>query len=128
MFCLNLFFLDPGQSLIDALDARKSLAANRAAIDFAFHMTLASANRSTLDEIPSMIEAGVTSFKAYTTYEGLRLTDGDFLKALKHICNLKFFFDEDNQKVYIEPETDFITDNVRDISDRVINYMGICFM
>lgn len=75
----------PGQSLVDALDARKSLAENRAAIDFAFHITLSNANRSTLDEIPAVIEAGATSFKAYTTYEGLRLTDGDFLNALQAV-------------------------------------------
>lgn len=75
----------PHQSLVDALAERKSLAENRAAIDFAFHMTLSDARQLTLDEIPTMIESGVTSFKAYTTYEGLRLTDGDFLKALKAI-------------------------------------------
>ncbi|MEA3351848.1 MAG: dihydropyrimidinase [Chloroflexota bacterium] len=79
----------PGQSLVEALKARKSLAENLAAIDFAFHMTLSNANRSTLAEIPAMIEAGVTSFKAYTTYEGLRLTDSEFLKAMQAVSTHK---------------------------------------
>ncbi|MCD4672262.1 MAG: dihydropyrimidinase [Anaerolineaceae bacterium] len=75
----------PHQSLVDALAARRSLAENRAAIDFAFHMTLSNASRSTLDEIPAMIETGVTSFKVYTTYAGLRLTDSEFLKVLQAV-------------------------------------------
>ncbi len=75
----------PKQSLVDALTARKSLAENRAAIDYAFHMTLSDAKEQTLEEIPAVIDAGVTSFKTYTTYEGFRLSDGEFLRVLKAV-------------------------------------------
>ena len=79
----------PQQSLIDALIDRKSLAENRAVIDYAFHMTLADANKGTLEEIPAVIKAGVTSFKTYTTYEGFYLTDSEFLRILKVVTDHK---------------------------------------
>ena len=72
----------PQQSLVEALIDRKSLAENRAVIDFAFHMTLSDAKEHTLDEIPAVINAGVTSFKTYTTYEGFYLSDSEFLRIL----------------------------------------------
>ncbi|MEA1978358.1 MAG: dihydropyrimidinase [Chloroflexota bacterium] len=75
----------PQQSLVDALTARKSLAEQRAAIDYAFHMTLSDAKEQTLEEIPAVIDSGVTSFKTYTTYEGFRLSDGEFLRVLKAV-------------------------------------------
>ncbi len=75
----------PQQSLVEALIDRKSLAENRAVIDYAFHMTLADAKQYTLEEIPAVINAGVTSFKTYTTYEGFRLSDSEFLRILKAV-------------------------------------------
>ena len=75
----------PQQSLVEALIVRKSLAENRAAIDYAFHMTLADAKEHTLEEIPAVINAGVTSFKTYTTYEGFCLSDSEFLRILKAV-------------------------------------------
>ena len=75
----------PQQSLVEALNARKSLAENRAVIDYAFHMTLSDAKEHTLEEIPAVINAGVTSFKTYTTYEGFCLSDSDFLRILRAV-------------------------------------------
>ena len=75
----------PQQSLVDALAARKSLAEKQAVVDYAFHMTLSDANENTLEEIPAVIDAGVTSFKTYTTYEDFRLSDGEFLRVLKAV-------------------------------------------
>lgn len=75
----------PQQSLIDGLFDRKSLAENRAVIDYAFHVTLADADEDTLEEIPAVIKAGVTSFKTYTTYEGFCLSDIEFLRILKAV-------------------------------------------
>lgn len=75
----------PGQTLIEALNERKRMAEKQAVIDYAFHMTLVNAEDSTLDELPALFEAGVTSFKTYTAYEGFRLTDGELLKVLQTV-------------------------------------------
>ena len=72
---------EPGESLLHALDARRSQAESKAVIDFSFHMTLDRVDDGTLSEIPLVIEAGLTSFKCYTTYS-MRLDDDQLLGAL----------------------------------------------
>lgn len=72
---------EPGESLLHALDARRSQAESKAVIDFSFHMTLDRVDDDTLAEIPLVIEAGLTSFKCYTTYS-MRLEDDQLLGAL----------------------------------------------
>lgn len=74
---------EPDQDLMDAFFSRRSLAEAKSVLDFAFHMTLSDASERRLNEIPAVMEAGMTSFKTYTTYEGFRLSDADFLKILK---------------------------------------------
>lgn len=54
--------------LTNALAARRAEADGRAVIDYSLHMTLLDATPATLAEIPEVVAAGVTSFKAYTTY------------------------------------------------------------
>jgi len=58
-------FVEPelGQSLAEALAARRAQAEGRAAIDFGLHMTLSRADDATLAEIPALCRSGVTSFK-----------------------------------------------------------------
>jgi dihydropyrimidinase len=46
-------------------------------IDFAVHAILTSAASEVLRDIPRVVEAGVTSFKMYTTYEDRRIDDSD---------------------------------------------------
>lgn len=70
----------PGQSLRSALDERLAEAEGQAVIDIGLHMTLSRADSRTLAEVPEMVAAGVSSFKTYTTYDGLRLDD-DGLRA-----------------------------------------------
>ena len=72
---------EPGESLLHALGARRSQAESKAVIDFSFHMTLDRVDEDTLAEIPFVIEAGLTSFKCYTTYS-MRLDDNQLLGAL----------------------------------------------
>lgn len=73
----------PGQSLVDALAARRNEAEGQVAIDYGLHMTLSRADDETLAQIPASIAAGAASFKLYMTYEGLRLSDGELLRALQ---------------------------------------------
>jgi dihydropyrimidinase len=79
-------FVEPGpaESLRQALDARRSLAERKAVIDFSFHMTLDRVDDDTLAEIPAVLEAGLTSFKCYTTYS-MRLNDDQLLTALNAV-------------------------------------------
>lgn len=57
-----------------------------AATDYALHAGLAD-ERGALDEIPSVIQLGVTSFKMFMAYRarGLMVTDGFMLQAMRRI-------------------------------------------
>jgi dihydropyrimidinase len=72
---------EPSESLAQSLAARRAQADGRAVIDFGLHMTLSRADDDTLAEVPAVCRAGVTSFKTYTTYTGLKLADADLLRA-----------------------------------------------
>jgi dihydropyrimidinase len=72
----------PGQPLVEALAARRAEAAGKVAVDYGLHMTLACADDATLTQIPASIAAGAASFKLYMAYQGLRLDDGELLRAL----------------------------------------------
>jgi dihydropyrimidinase len=72
----------PGQPLVEALAKRRTEADGQAVVDYGLHMTLSRADDDTLAQIPACIEAGTASFKIYMAYEGLRLDDGELLRAL----------------------------------------------
>jgi len=58
--------------------------AEKAAIDYSFHMNLTSFNDAIAKDIPSLIEMGITTLKVFTAYNGrLRLDDGSIFKALR---------------------------------------------
>lgn len=70
-----------GGTLRDALDMWKSKAA-KSCLDYGLHIGLTDARDSTLEEMPLMMEAGVTSFKVYMLYD-MRLNDGEFMRVLE---------------------------------------------
>ena len=72
----------PGQPLVEALAARRAEAGGKVAVDYGLHMTLSRADDATLAQIPASIAAGAASFKLYMAYQGLRLDDGELLRAL----------------------------------------------
>ena len=49
------------------------------------------------------------------------ITQIDFLKIIKGMFNLKFWFDKSKQNLYIEPWDDFVSDTVIDLTDYVDN-------
>jgi dihydropyrimidinase len=58
--------------------------AQKAAIDYSFHMNLTRFDDSVAAEIPILREMGVTTLKVFTAYNGrLRLDDGNIFKALR---------------------------------------------
>jgi dihydropyrimidinase len=75
----------PDQALLEAFEERLNQAQGKSAIDFSFHMTLCSAEEETLQQVQGVLQAGMTSFKLYTTYPGFHLGDQDLLSALSAI-------------------------------------------
>ena len=68
----------PGQSMADALAARRAEADGQVAVDYGLHMTIPtwhaqSAER--LAEVPAMVAAGCATFKLYQAYARMELDD-----------------------------------------------------
>jgi dihydropyrimidinase len=58
--------------------------AEKAAIDYSFHMNLTQFNEKIAKAIPSLREMGITTLKVFTAYNGrLRIDDGSIFKALQ---------------------------------------------
>ncbi|MBV8489385.1 MAG: dihydropyrimidinase, partial [Candidatus Eremiobacteraeota bacterium] len=72
-------------SLANALATWKKKAEGKAAIDYAFHLTIADGRPETIAEIPRMIEGeGVNSFKVFMAYKNvLQVDDETIFKVLK---------------------------------------------
>ena len=76
-----------GHSLMDGLKHRRVQADRHVTTDYALHLIATDINESSLAEIPAMLEAGVSSFKAYMVYEKerLKVDDGplyDLMRAM----------------------------------------------
>ena len=58
-------------------------ARTKAVIDYAFHLIVANPDRATIErDLPHAIAQGIRSFKVFTTYERLRLTDEQILEVM----------------------------------------------
>jgi dihydropyrimidinase len=58
--------------------------AQKAAIDYSFHMNLTHFDDAIAAEIPSLRDMGITTLKVFTAYNGrLRIDDGSIFKALR---------------------------------------------
>ena len=58
--------------------------AEKAAIDYSFHMNLTHFDEQVAKDIPSLVKMGITTMKVFTAYNGLlRLDDGNIFKALR---------------------------------------------
>lgn len=65
----------PGKPLTHAFDRWLEKAEGKAAIDYGFHMIMREVTPSTLSEMRSLIDQGVTSFKLFTAYPGVFMVD-----------------------------------------------------
>ncbi|MEU5718042.1 dihydropyrimidinase [Streptomyces sp. NPDC020403] len=73
-----------GGSLGEGLDAWHAKADGRCAVDYGFHMIMSDVNPSSLREMDTLVSAGVTSFKLFTAYPGVFLSDdGQILRAMQ---------------------------------------------
>ncbi|GAB4480511.1 MAG: dihydropyrimidinase [Anaerolineales bacterium] len=63
--------------------------AEKAAIDYGFHMNLTRWDEALAAELPTLPEMGITTLKVFTAYNGrLRLSDGDIFQALRRAAEL----------------------------------------
>ena len=71
------------ETLGESVDAWRKKA-EKAAIDYSFHVNLTKFNDAIAREIPSLTDSGITTLKVFTAYNGrLRLDDGGIFKALR---------------------------------------------
>lgn len=64
--------------------------AEKAAIDYSFHMNLTKFDENIAAQIPSLLEMGITSLKVFMAYNGrLRLDDGSIFRALRIARDLR---------------------------------------
>ena len=72
-----------GDSIVEVVDDYARRAAEKAVIDYGFHLIVADPSEHALSvELPEMVKRGITSFKVYMTYDLLRLTDEQMLDVL----------------------------------------------
>jgi dihydropyrimidinase len=72
-----------GNSIVAVVDDYAKRAAEKAVIDYGFHLIVADPTERALNvELKEMVRRGITSFKVYMTYELLRLSDGQMLDVL----------------------------------------------
>ena len=72
-----------GASIRQAVADYHRRAANKAIIDYAFHLIISDPSPQVLaEELPELIRSGYTSFKIYMTYDDLKLNDRQTLEVL----------------------------------------------
>ncbi|MFD6076255.1 dihydropyrimidinase [Streptomyces hydrogenans] len=73
-----------GEPLRAGLEAWMEKADGNCAVDYAFHMIMSDVNKSTLREMPKLVEIGVSSFKLFMAYPGVFYSDdGQILRAMQ---------------------------------------------
>ncbi len=78
-FCLP----EDGQTLRQAVTAYLAKADGQCLTDVSFHLIVKSVDPVTLgQDLPALIAQGMTSFKVFMTYEGMRLTDAEILQVM----------------------------------------------
>ncbi len=78
-FCLP----EDGQTLREAVTAYLAKAEGQCLIDVSFHLIVKSVDPVTLgQDLPALIAKGMTSFKVFMTYQGMRLTDAEILQVM----------------------------------------------
>jgi dihydropyrimidinase len=71
-----------GESLQQALDTWKAKAGDKAVGDYGFHLAVTDARPEVIEELDSMVEQGVTSFKLFLAYPGVLMVDDHTLHAV----------------------------------------------
>lgn len=73
-----------GGSLREGLDTWHAKAEGHACIDYGFHMIVSDVRDEILAEMDTLVDEGVTTFKLFTAYPGVFLSDdGSILRAMQ---------------------------------------------
>ncbi len=80
-FCLP----NPGESLLTAID-RWSNKSTRACCDYSYHMAITWWGEQVFNEMPEVIEKGITSFKHFMAYKGALMVNDDEMYASFQRC------------------------------------------
>jgi dihydropyrimidinase len=73
-----------GGSLREGLDAWHAKADGNACIDYGFHMIISDVRDDILAEMDTLVDEGVTTFKLFTAYPGVFLSDdGSIFRAMQ---------------------------------------------
>jgi dihydropyrimidinase len=74
----------PGMTLAQTLEEWKAKAGSRSIVDYGFHLSLSEVNESVLNEIPGIVEAGVSSFHIrLDDYKERHINDAELLELLQ---------------------------------------------
>ncbi len=77
------FVEDKDPDLLKNVKALLEKAAPKAVIDYSFHINITKFNDRVADQIPDLIQAGVTTLKVFTAYNNrLRLQDGEIFQLM----------------------------------------------
>ena len=72
-----------GQNLHDVLDLYHGRAEPKSVIDYSFHLIISDPTENVIkNELPDVIEQGITSFKVYMTYDKLIVNDEQMLEIM----------------------------------------------
>ena len=74
--------VEPGMPLGAALDRRIPEAEGLSCVDFAFHMNIREETQERLDEIPVIVDRGITSFKWFMAIPGWGVTDEFMMRGM----------------------------------------------
>ncbi len=73
-----------GKSLRSGLDDWFAKAEGKCATDYAFHMIVSDVTKQSLDEMDTLVDEGIASFKLFMAYPGVFYsTDGEILQAMQ---------------------------------------------
>ncbi len=77
-----------GESLREALVNWHAKAKDKSSCDYSFHMSISDWNVKVSEELKEMMDAGVTSFKLYMTYDAMKVNDKEIYQILKRLKDL----------------------------------------
>lgn len=71
-------------SLDNCVKAWREKSSGRASIDFGLHMNITNFSKEILSQIPSLVDAGITTLKVFTAYNNrLRIADGEIFEVMR---------------------------------------------
>jgi dihydropyrimidinase len=78
--------VEPGHTLNEDLDKRLETAHGQTAIDYTFHLNIREPDPVRLEEIPSIFERGITSFKWFMAIEGWKVPTDFLLRGMYEVA------------------------------------------